>query len=158
MDLPEGKNPIGTKWVFKVKRKRDGTIDRYKARFVAKGYAQQEGIDYYETFVATSRASTIRSLVAIASHHGWKVHQLDVKIAFLNGDLQEEVYVSQPSDFIMHGQEKKACKLHKALYGLKQAPRAWYEKIHTYLIGHGFYNSPTQSTLNVKEQDDILIC
>ncbi|MCO5572616.1 hypothetical protein L7F22_026374 [Adiantum nelumboides] len=101
VDLPTGKKPIGTKWVFKVKRKQDGTADMYKARLVAKGYAQQKGIDYDETFAPTSRASTVRSLVAIAAHHGWKVHQLDIKIAFLNGDLQEEVCVSQPSGFVV---------------------------------------------------------
>ncbi|RYA67166.1 hypothetical protein DD595_26500, partial [Enterobacter cloacae complex sp. 4DZ3-17B2] len=119
---------------------------RYKARLVAKGYAQQKGIDYDETFAPTSRASTVRSLVAIAAHHGWKVHQLDIKTAFLNGDLQEEVYVIQPSGFVVKGQEQKVCRLRKALDGLKQAPRAWYEKIHTYLIGQGFQNSPTEST------------
>ncbi|MCO5610442.1 hypothetical protein L7F22_064680 [Adiantum nelumboides] len=130
VDLPTGKKPIGTKWVFKVKRKQDDTVDRYKARLVAKSYAQQKGIDYDETFTPTSRASTVRSLVAIAAHHNWKVHQLDIKTAFLNGDLQEEVYVSQPSGFVVKGQEQKVCRLCKALYGLKQAPRAWYEKIH----------------------------
>ncbi|MCO5591563.1 hypothetical protein L7F22_045550 [Adiantum nelumboides] len=123
MDLPTGKKPIGTKWVFKVKRKQDGTVDRYKARLVAKGYAQQKDIDYDETFAPTSRAPTVRSLVAIAAHHGWKVHQLDIKTAFLNGNLQE-VYVCQPSGFVVKGQEQKVCRLRKALYGLKQAPRA----------------------------------
>ncbi|MCO5560344.1 hypothetical protein L7F22_013956 [Adiantum nelumboides] len=92
VDLPTGKKPIGTKWVFKVKIKQDGTIDRYKARLVAKGYAQQKGIDYDETFAPTSRASTVRSLVAIAAHHNWKVHQLDIKTAFLNGDLHFLAY------------------------------------------------------------------
>ncbi|MCO5550786.1 hypothetical protein L7F22_004277 [Adiantum nelumboides] len=128
VDLPTGKKPIGTKWVFKVKRKQDGTVDRYKARLVAKGYAQQKGIDCDETFAPTSCASTVRSLVAIAAHHNWKVHQLDIKIAFLNGDLQEEVYVSQPSGFVVKGQEQK-----------------------------GFQNSPTESTLYVKKRDAVLI-
>ncbi|MCO5566892.1 hypothetical protein L7F22_020575 [Adiantum nelumboides] len=157
VDLPTSKKPIGTKWIFKVKRKQDGTVDRYKARLVAKGYAQQKGIDYDETFAPTSCASTVRSLVAIAAHHNWKVHQLDIKTTFLNGDLQEEVYVSQPSGFVVKGQEQKVCRLRKALYGLKQAPRAWYEKIHTYLIGQGFQNSPTESTLYVKKRDAVLI-
>ncbi|MCO5556285.1 hypothetical protein L7F22_009831 [Adiantum nelumboides] len=107
VDLPTGKKPIGTKWVFKVKRKQDDTVDRYKAKLVAKGYALQKGIDYDETFAPTSRASTVRSLVAIAAHHNWKVHQLDIKTAFLNGDLQEEVYVSQPSGFVVKSQEQK---------------------------------------------------
>ncbi|MCO5581578.1 hypothetical protein L7F22_035466 [Adiantum nelumboides] len=107
VDLPTGKKPIGTKWVFKVKRKQDGSVDRYKARLVAKVYAQRKGIDYDETFAPTSRASTVKSLVAIVAHHGWKVHQLDIKIAFLNGNLQEEVYVSQLSGFVVKGQEQK---------------------------------------------------
>ena len=157
VDLPEGKKPIGTKWVFKVKRKYDGQIDRYKARLVVKGYAQQKGIDYDETFAPTSRASTVRSLVAVAAYHGWKVHQMDIKTAFLNGDLQEEVYVDQPSGFIQQGQEKKVCRLRKALYGLKQAPRAWYEKIHAYLLGQGFQMSPTESTLYIKQKEGFLI-
>ncbi|MCO5583253.1 hypothetical protein L7F22_037162 [Adiantum nelumboides] len=89
VELPTGKKPIGTKWVFKIKRKQDGTVDRYKARLVAKGYAQQKGIDYDEIFAPTSHASIVRSLVAIAAHNGWKVHQLDIKTTFLNGDLQE---------------------------------------------------------------------
>ena len=92
----------------------------------------------------------MRSLVAVAAYHGWKVHQMDIKTAFLNGDLQEEVYVDQPSGFIEQGQEKKVCRLRKALYGLKQAPRAWYEKIHAYLLGQGFQMSPTESTLYIK--------
>ncbi len=90
MDLPEVKKPIGTKWVFKMKRKHDGTIDRYKARLVEKGYAQQKGIDYDETFARTSCATTARSLVAITAHHGWKVHQLDIKIYFLNDDCKNK--------------------------------------------------------------------
>ncbi|MCO5547920.1 hypothetical protein L7F22_001375 [Adiantum nelumboides] len=157
VDLPTGKKPTGTKWGFKVKRKQDDTVDIYKARIVAKGYAQQKGIHYDETFALTSHASTIRSLVAIAAHHGWKVHQLDIKIAFLNGDLQKEVYVIQPSGFVVKGQEQKVCRLRKALYGLKQSPRAWYEKIHTYLIKQGFLNSPTESTLYVKRRNAVLI-
>ena len=94
VDLPLGKKAIGTKWVYKIKRKPYGYVDRYKARLVTKGYVQQKGIDYEETFAPTSWASTMRTIVAIAAHHGWKVHQLDINIAFLNGDLQEEVYVS----------------------------------------------------------------
>ena len=99
-DLPPGKRAIGTKWVYKLKRRSDGSIDRYKARFVAKGYAQQHGIDYDETFAPTSRMTTIRSVIALAAHFDWHVHQLDVKTAFLNGDLHEEVYVTQPPGFV----------------------------------------------------------
>ena len=93
-DLPLGKKAIGTKWVYKVKCKPDGTVDRYKARLVGKGYAQEKGIDFDETFAPTCPVTTVRSICAIAAHRGWNVHQLDIKTAFLNGDLHEEVYVS----------------------------------------------------------------
>jgi len=158
VDLPAGKKAIGTKWVYKVKRKPNGTIDRYKARLVAKGYAQKKGIDYEETFAPTSRMTTIRVVVAMAAHYGWFVHQLDIKTAFLNGDLQEEVYVIQPLGFVLTGQEHMVCKLRKALYGLKQAPRAWYAKIDAFLTSQGFTNSPTESTLYIKSDGgDILV-
>jgi hypothetical protein len=104
----------------------------------AKGYAQEKGIDFDETFAPTCRMTTIRSMCALAAHHGWNVHKLDIKTAFLNGDLHEEVYVTQPHGFVQKGAENKVCKLKKALYGLKQAPRAWYEKIDAYLDAQGF--------------------
>ena len=93
-ELPTGKKAIGTKWVYKIKQKADGSLDRFKARLVAKGYAQQKGIDFDETFAPTSHMTTIRCMIAMAAHHGWQVHQLDIKIAFLHGDLHEEVYVT----------------------------------------------------------------
>ena len=92
----------------------------------------------------------VHSICALAAHYDWNVHQLDIKIAFLNGDLHEEVYVFQPRGFVQKGQEKQVCKLNKGLYGLKQVPHASYEKIHAYLLAHGFQNSPTESTLYVK--------
>jgi hypothetical protein len=113
-ELPKGENVIGTKWVYKIKRKSDGSIDRYKARLVATGYAQQYDIDYDEAFAPTSCMTTIRIVVALAAHRGWKVHQLDVKTAFLNGDLQEEVYVKQPHGFAMKGKEHIVFRLNKS--------------------------------------------
>ena len=100
---------------------------------------------------------TVRSICALAAHNDWNVHQLDIKIAFLNGDLHEEVYVFQPRGFVQKGQERQVCRLNKALYGLKQAPRAWYEKIHAYLLANGFQNSPTESTLYVKCVGDVIL-
>ncbi|MCO5594829.1 hypothetical protein L7F22_048863 [Adiantum nelumboides] len=141
-DFPPGKKAIGTKWVYKLKRKPDGEIDRYKAQLVAKGYAQQKGIDYEETFAPTCRMTTVHFLYALAAHFGWDVHQSDIVTAFLNGDIFEEVNVTQPRDFIKKGQEDKVCKCHKALYGLKQSPRAWYEKANTHLVKRGFCKSP----------------
>ena len=156
-DLPPGKKAIGTKWVYKLKCKLDGSVERYKARLVAKGYAQEKGIDYEETFAPTCRMTTVQSICALAAHNGWNVHQLDIKTAFLNGDLHEEVYVTQPRGFVQKGQENRVCRLHKALYGLKQAPRAWFEKIHAYLTAQGFQNSPRESTLYVKCVGDVIL-
>ncbi|MCO5597580.1 hypothetical protein L7F22_051659 [Adiantum nelumboides] len=156
-DLPLGKKAIGTKWVYKLKRKPDGEIDRYKALVVAKGYAQQKVIDYEETFAPTCCMTTMYFLCALAAHFGWDVHQADILTTFLNGDIFEEVYVTQHRGFVKKGQEDKVCKCYKALYGWKQSPRAWYEKADTHLVKRGFRNSPTESTLYVKREGDVLL-
>ena len=122
VDLPHGKSAIGYKWVYKIKTKSDGSIKRYKARLVAKGYAQEYGIDYEETFAPVARITSVRSLLAIAAVHQWPLFQMDVKNAFLNGDLTEEVYMQAPPGY--SNCPDKVCLLHHALYGLKQAPRA----------------------------------
>ena len=122
-DLPPGTTPIGCKWVFRKKLKPDGSIDKYKARLVAKGFTQKKGIDYFDTYSPVSRITTIRILIALASIHNLVVHQMDVKTTFLNGDLDEEIYMEQPEGFIVKGQEHKVCKLVKSLYELKQAPK-----------------------------------
>ena len=101
--------------------------------------------------------TTICSICAFAAYNGQNVHQLDIKIAFLNGDLHEEVYVMQPCGFVQNGEENKVCKLHKALYGLKKVPCAWYEKIHAHLTAFGFQNSPTESTLYVKQEGNLFL-
>jgi hypothetical protein len=155
--LPSGKKPIGCKWVYKVKYKADGTLDKYKARLVAKGFSQREGIDYEETFAPTAKMSTIRLVLAMAAQQGWKVHQLDVKSAFLNEDLKELVYMCQPKGFQVAGKEHLVCRLKKALYGLKQAPRAWYIKIDRYLVQQGFQRSPSNSNLYVKRVGNEII-
>eukprot|EP00253_Pinus_taeda_P030272 PITA_30272 len=153
----KGKKPISCKWVYKVKYKVDGTLDKYKARLVARGFSQKEGIDNEETFAPTAKMSTIRLVLALAAQFSWKVHQMDVKSVFLNGDLQEEVYMTQPPGFKVVGQEQKVCRLVKALYGLKEAPRAWYIKIDKYLTNHGFRQSPSDANLYIKHTgDDIL--
>ena len=117
VELPHGKQAIGTKWVYRIKYKVDGTLDKYKTRLVAKGYVQQEGIDYEETFAPIAKMTTVRLVLAVATHHGWPVAQMDVKSAFLNGILKEEVYVQQPQGFEIKGKERLVCKLKKALYG-----------------------------------------
>ena len=131
---PIGTKPIGCRWIYKNKYKADGSLDKHKARLVAKGYAQKEGVDYTETFAPTAKWGTIRTLFSLAAQKGWKIHHMDVKTAFLNGDLKEDVYMDQPEGFSIKGQEQKVCKLVKSLYGLKQAPRAWYEKLIEHLL------------------------
>ncbi|KAL0420966.1 UNVERIFIED_CONTAM: Retrovirus-related Pol polyprotein from transposon TNT 1-94 [Sesamum latifolium] len=126
-DLPPGCKPLGCKWIFKKKMKVDGTIEKFKARLVIQGFRQRPGIDYFDTYAPVARISTIR-LIALASIHNLVIHQMNVKTAFLNGDLDEEVYMKQPEGFIMPGNEHKVCKLIKSLYGLKQAPKQWHQK------------------------------
>ena len=123
-ELPEAKKAIGVKWVFRTKFNSDGSIFKHKARLVVKGFAQVVGVDYGDTFAPVTRHDTIRLLLALAGQMGWKVYHLDVKSAFLNGILLEEIYVQQPEGFEVTGHEHKVYKLQKALYGLKQAPRA----------------------------------
>ncbi|BBH07178.1 transposable element gene [Prunus dulcis] len=139
-NLPAGNKAIGCKWVFRKKLKPDGSIDKYKARLVAKGFTQKKGIDYFDTYSPVSRITTIRTLIALASVHNLVIHQMDVKTAFLNGDLDEEIYMEQPEGFIVKGQEHKVCKLVKSLYGLKQAPKQWHEKFDKHHISHDFNN------------------
>ena len=123
VDLPLGSTPLGCKWIFKRKMKTDGSIDKYKARLVAKGYKQQEGFDYFDTYSPVTRITSIRMLIAISALHGFEIHQMDVKTTFLNGELDEEIYMQQPKGFVSPDQEKKVCKLIRSLYGLKQAPK-----------------------------------
>ena len=136
--LPNGQKDIGVKWVYKIKRNADGEIDRYKARLVAKGYKQKYGVDYEEVFAHVARLDTVRMIISLAAHHSWMIYQLDVKSAFLNGILEEEVYVDQPEGFVMQGEEHNVYRLKKALYGLKQAPPAWNAHIDNYLQENGF--------------------
>src|SRR5438105_8165443 len=122
----QGKKLIDFKWVYRVKRKADGTIGRYKARLVAKGFKQRYGIDYEDTFSPVVKAATIRIVLSIAVSRGWCLRQLDVQNAFLHGELEEEVYMCQPPGYENQKFPNHVCKLDKAIYGLKQAPRAWY--------------------------------
>ena len=128
VDLPSGKKAIGCKWVFVVKTKADGSLKWLKTRLVTKGYAQTYGIDYSETFSPVAKLTSVRLLVSLATTYHWNLHQLDVKNAFLNGDLLEEVYMEQPPGFVAQGECGKVCFLRKSLYGLKQSPRAWFDK------------------------------
>jgi hypothetical protein len=118
---PYGCKPIDCKWVFKKKLRSNGTIERYKARLVAKGYTKKEGKDFFDTYSPVVRLTTIRVLLSLAASYGLTIHQMKVKTAFLNGELEEEIYMDQPDGFIANDQEGKVCKLLKSLYGLKQA-------------------------------------
>ena len=119
VEKPNDKEAIGVKWVYKVKHNLNGSIQRTKARLVVKGYVQHHRIDYNETFAPVARLDSIRAIIALAAQKGWNLYQLDVKSAFLNGELKKEVYVQQSQGFVIKGQEEKVYRLKKALYGLK---------------------------------------
>lgn len=138
VELPDGIKTIGCKWVFKTKRDSLGNIERYKARLVAKGFTQREGIDYTETFSPVSKKDSLRVIMALVAHFDFELHQMDVKTAFLNGDLEEEVYMKQLEGFSSKDGEHLVCKLNKSLYGLKQASRQWYKKFHEIITSFGF--------------------
>jgi len=138
VDLPKGAKPIGCKWIFKKKYHPDGSIEKYKATLVAKGFTQKHNIDYFDTFVPATRISSIRVLLALASIHKLVIHQMDVKTAFLNGELEEEIYMTQPEGCVVPGQKQKLFKLLKSLYGLKQAPKQWHEKLDNVLLCEDF--------------------
>jgi hypothetical protein len=137
VDRPPGLKPVGCRWVFAVKYHPDGTIERYKARLVAKGFTQTYGIDYEETFAPVAKISSVRVLISLAAIHHWPLYQLDIKNAFLHGDLQQPVYMEQPPGFVAQGGSSKVCRLQKALYGLKQSPKAWFDKLSRALVQFG---------------------
>jgi len=153
VDAPIGVKPIGVKWIFKTKLKENGEIDNFKARLVAKGYAQEYGVDYIEVFAPIARLDTICIIIIMAAHYNWKIFQLDVKSAFLHGELKEDIYVQQPVGFVKKGEKDKVYKLRKALYGLKQAPRAWYNKIENYFSREGFERCICEHTLFTKSKE-----
>ncbi|KAJ4763435.1 Pol [Rhynchospora pubera] len=155
--LPKGKQVIGTKWVFRNKLSEDGIVVRNKARLVAQGFKQQEGIDFEETFAPVARLESIRMLLAVAANKGFTLFQMDVKSSFLNGWIDEEVYVQQPPGFVDHFNPDHVYKLHKSLYGLKQAPRAWYGRLCTFLLDNGFSRGKMDTTLFTKKRDDHLL-
>jgi hypothetical protein len=152
-------NVVGTKWVFRNKQDEHGVVTRNKAQLVAKGYSQVEGLDFDETYAPIARLESIRILLAYATYHGFKLYQIDVKSAFLNGPIKEEVYVQQPLGFEDSEYPTNVYKLSKAFYGLKQAPRAWYECLRDFLLTNGFKVDNADPTLFTKTIDkDLFIC
>ncbi|KAK9160022.1 hypothetical protein Syun_006363 [Stephania yunnanensis] len=138
VELPKGAKTIGCKWIFKTKKDSLGNIERYKARLVAEGFTQKKGIDYKKTFSPVSKKDSLRIILALVAHFDFELQQMDVKTAFLNGQLEEEVYMKQPEGFSSIGNENLVCKLKKSIYGLKQASRQWYLKFHDVISSFGF--------------------
>jgi hypothetical protein len=157
---PKDKLVVSSKWIYKIKHAAVGSVEKFKARFVARGFTQKEGIDYEETFSPIARHTSIRTIIALAPVLGWKLHQMDVKTTFLNGKIEHEVFVEKPDGFVLHNKGTHVCQLRKALYGLKQAPKVWYDKIDGFLKIPGFQKSDVDANLYFKvigDQPVILI-
>lgn len=129
---------IGCKWIFKTNRDSQGNVDIYKARLVAKGFTKREWVDYSETFSPVSTKDSFRVIMALTTHFNLELHQIDVKTAFLNGELEENIYMQQPLGFIERGNEHWVCKLNKSIYGLKQVSRQWHKKFDQVVTAAGF--------------------
>lgn len=146
---PPGANVVSGKWVFCHKLNPDGSLDRYKARWVLRGFTQRPGIDFGETFSPVVKPATIRTVLTVALSQDWPIHQLDVKNAFLHGTLTETVYCVQPAGFVDPTRPCDVCRLNKSLHGLKQAPRAWYDRFATHLLSLGFHGAKSDTSLFV---------
>ncbi len=151
-NLPEGRKAIDCRWVFKVKYKADGSVERHKACLVAKGCSQKPGLDYEETFSPVARYTSIRSLLAIANQLNLEVHQMDVSTAFLNGELEEEIYMSQPEGYVKEGEQELVCKLNKSIYGLKQSSRCWFNTIDEFL------ENRVQTRVSTSSEREKILC
>ena len=150
VELPKGCKRVECKWVFKTKRDSIGNIERYKARLVAKGFTQKDGIDYKETFSPVSKKDSLRIIMAVVAHYDLELHQMDVKTVFLNGNLEEEIYMDQPEGFSVKGKEHMVCKLKKSIYGLKQASRQWYLKFNDTITSFGFQENTVDRCIYMK--------
>lgn len=155
VEQPTGRKLIDNKWVFKVKRNSDGEVERYKARLVARGFSQRPGFDFSETYSPVAKMSTLRILLALANQEGWHVHQMDVTCAFLNGVLDEDIYMRQPAGF--ERGNGLVCKLNKAIYGLKQASRSWNRRFHDFISGLGFNRSEHDFCLYYLLQNGVVM-
>ncbi|KAH9725713.1 hypothetical protein KPL70_007982 [Citrus sinensis] len=157
--LPRGRKAIGNKWVYKIKRDGNDQVEQYRARLVVKGYAQKEGIDFNEIFSPVVRLTTVRIVLAMCSTFDLHLEQLDVKTAFLHGELEEEIYMLQPEGFAEIGKENLVCKLNKSLYGFKQAPRCWYKRLDSFIMSLGYNRLSSDHCAYYKrfEDNDFII-
>jgi hypothetical protein len=156
---PKSKDVVSSKWLYKIKHDVDGSIEKYKARFIAHGFSQKEDIDYEETFPPVARYTSIITIIALATKMKWKLHQMDVKTTFLNGVIEEAVYIEQPQGFEVEDKKTHVCRLKKAMYGSKQAPRAWYGRVDSFLTSFGFTKSKFDYDLyfNVLNDEPVIL-
>ena len=154
--LPPGKRTISCRWIYKVKYRANGSLDRYKAHLVAKGYTQQVGIDFLDTFSSVAKLTIVRVLLSIAAHRNWNMLQLDINNAFLNGDLIEEIYMDMPLGYPVKN-DNMVCKLTKSLYGLRQASRQWFHKFSTTFLDQGFQQCPADHSLFTRRSGATLV-
>eukprot|EP00253_Pinus_taeda_P019427 PITA_19427 len=150
--LPKGRKLVRCKWVYRTKFGPDGKVDKHKARLVAKGFSEVEGIDYTKTFSPIAKMNSIHLILSLVASFKWEVHQMDIKSAFSHGDLHEEIYMEQPSDFIQKD-SSLVCRLKKSFYGLKQAPQAWYAKMDSFLLDTGFSRCHSDNIVYTKKVD-----
>jgi hypothetical protein len=154
---PSGVNLVSCKWIFKTKHRPDGSIDKHKARLVARGFSQQHGIDYGDTFSPVVKSAMVRLVLSLAVSRGWTLRQIDVSNAFLHGFLTEEVYMQQPPGFEDAQYPQHVCKLQRSIYGLKQSPRAWYARLSARLFQLGFTSSKADTSLFIFSRDGVQI-
>jgi hypothetical protein len=154
--LPKGRKLVRCKWVYRTKYAFDGSVERHKAQLVDKGFSQVEGIDYNETFAPVAKMNSIHLVLSLATSHKWEVHQMDVKSAFLHGDLKEEIYMEQPPGYVQYD-SSLVCRLKKSLFGLNQAPQAWYSKMDNFLMATGFSRCHSDPNVYTKKGESHLI-
>lgn len=157
VDLPPQRKPVSYKWILRKKLNQDGSVARFKARLVARGFSQLPGVDFSETFSPVLSMTSFRIIVSIAAQNDFLLHQMDVTTAFLNGDLTEEIYMMQPPLYQSTTAPQQVCRLHKAIYGLKQSPRQWYFKFDTFMLEHGFKRLQSDSTIYTRHNASVFL-
>jgi hypothetical protein len=150
--LPSGRNHVGSKWVFTKKMNDVGQVKKFKSRLVVKGYSQVEGVDFSEIFSPVAKLTSIRILMSLAVTLDLDIEQMDVKIVFLHGDLEEEIYMRQPEGFVVKGKQELVCKIKRSIYGLKQSPRMWYHNFYTYILSLGFVRSKVDHYIYLRKK------